>query len=390
MRARVLLLALAACDDHVFPVEEVEVGDGWCGVQEAFAASCLSCHSAALALGDLDLESDAHAAIVGVTSAAYGDVLVAPGDPEGSLLFRKIGGTQAADEGTAMPPTAGLDEATVAVFRDWIAGGADDVCASGGGGGGGGQGVHPEGWAFPDVHGLATKLQTDADCRTCHGERLEGGDLGAGIACDDCHYDEEWEANCTFCHGGVEDTTGAPPEDIDDRSDELSFPPHTVHVTRTIHAPFDCEQCHAKPQDALTPGHLFDDDTPGRAEVAFAGGLSPQGAWDGNGTCSNVYCHGNGRQNGDATVGEQRTCQMCHADATLGGEHGEHLGSDDGPPIVCADCHADVVDTALAIVEPALHVDGEVSVTMATVTRTGDRCTGACHGEAHDDAEHSW
>jgi predicted CxxxxCH...CXXCH cytochrome family protein len=248
--------------------------------------------------------------------------------------------------------------------------------------------VHPEGWAFPDVHGLAVKLQTDVDCRTCHGDRLQGGDLGAGIACDDCHYDDDWEGNCTFCHGGVEDNTGAPPEDIDDRSDELAFPPHTVHVTRTIHAPFDCEQCHRKPQDALTPGHLFDDDTPARAEVAFADGLSPQGAWDGNGTCTNVYCHGDGRVNGDATVGEQRTCEMCHQDAALSGEHDLHLGDADA---VCGECHADVVEGTETILAPGLHVDGAVSVTLpAGMTRTGNRCTGSCHDEDHDDAEYTW
>ena len=404
MRISLLLLALAACDDVIFRVEEGglptgEGGEGWCGVRATFAAQCVQCHAEGGSIGGLDLVTDPHAAVVDVESSEFPDkTLIVPGDPEGSLLFRKITGTQGSDEGTSMPPGQTVDEAVAQVFRDWIAAGADDVCDGGvPTGTGGGQGVHPEGWALPDAHGLATKLQTDIDCRTCHGDQLQGDALGAGIACDDCHQDD-WETTCTFCHGGVENETGAPPEDIDDGVTALSFPAHTVHVEPTIHAAWDCAICHNKPLDALTPGHLFDDSTSGVAEVVFGGDpLAPTGSYDGNGGCSNLYCHGTGLVNGDVGPTETRTCHMCHPDATspeglvddMSGKHDEHVGE-----VPCGECHGEVVEGASTIVAPALHVDGSVSTSfpqpqMQVVDDgAGVRtCTGTCHEEEHPDPD---
>lgn len=64
-----------------------------------------------------------------------GRKLVVAGDPEGSLLYRKMAGTQTADEGGAMPPSGGgpaaaPDPALAAIVRDWIAAGASTVCDS--------------------------------------------------------------------------------------------------------------------------------------------------------------------------------------------------------------------------------------------------------------------
>jgi predicted CxxxxCH...CXXCH cytochrome family protein len=358
-------------------------------VKATFAGSCASCHSAGGAIGGLDLATDPHAAVVDAPSAGSpGEVLVAPGDPEGSLLFRKIAGTQADGEGSPMPPPSGLDPAVVEVFRAWITDGATDACDGGATPTGGGEGVHPDGWAAPDVHGLATKLQTFADCRACHGEELEGTELSAGIGCDDCHA-AGWQTTCTFCHGGELDPTGAPPEDIDDATGEISFPAHPKHVGETIHAAWDCTECHAKPTSALTPGHLFDDDSPAAAEVVFDGGLSAGGAYDGNGGCSNLYCHGDGRRNGAVTASATRTCHLCHPDRTSGegalegmsGDHEDHV--DEG--VACAECHPDVVSLQDTIVAPERHVDGAVAVRLPQgMTQVGSTCTGTCHGEAHD------
>lgn len=132
-----IALLLFACDDTTFPPPPgggTPTGVGWCGVRETFDAECVTCHSAAAALGGLDLETDPHAAIVGVESAGSpGRTLVVVGDADGSLLFRKLAGTQAGDEGGLMPPTGQVSDAVLDLFRDWIEAGADEVCEDSGG-----------------------------------------------------------------------------------------------------------------------------------------------------------------------------------------------------------------------------------------------------------------
>lgn len=380
------LLMLLACDDAIFVGHEggggtVE-GDGWCAVQQVLV-DCTSCHSAGAAAGGLDLETDPHAALVDVVSAAYGEVLVAPGDADGSLLVRKLEGTQASDEGAVMPPTGALDAEVVAVVRQWVLDGADGDCATEPTGTG--ARYHPDDWALPDVHGMAAKFQTEADCRSCHGDQLQG-DLGP--ACESCHG-EGWEVSCTFCHGGVDSTTGAPPEGIDDavdRADQV-YQPHTEHLGpegSVGHAPIDCSTCHVVPTSALFAGHLFDDDTPGQAEVTLSG-LATGGSWSGQ-SCT-VYCHGDGQVDGsiEHTDGP-RDCRSCHPDQTndagwrgMSGRHEDHL--DEG--FVCADCHGLTVDAAGGILDASLHVDGEVQLDLP-VSYLDGTCTGSCHGETHN------
>ncbi len=127
-----LPLVLGACDDTEFGGHEpttavdCETDADWCGVETILDTHCSSCHGGA---GGLDLGDDAHGAIVGVESAGNpGETLVIPGDPEGSLLFRKVRGTQSADEGDIMPPGTGLTTHELALMWEWIEGGATDSC----------------------------------------------------------------------------------------------------------------------------------------------------------------------------------------------------------------------------------------------------------------------
>lgn len=353
--------------------------DGFCAVRRVIRQECVVCHDADGSLGGLDLETDPIAATVNVTSAAFGDVLVVPGDPAASLLWRKVSGTQAADEGDPMPP-GGADAAIADVFRAWIQDGATDACGTTTTTTTPGK-YHPEGWAAFDVHGMATKFQTETDCRTCHGQDLGGGT--SGVACDDCHA-AGWETDCTFCHGGVQSTTGAPPEDIDDNDDPatISFVPHEVHLAARIMAQYDCDQCHVKPTDALTAGHLFDDPTAGEAEVTV-----PNGTYA-NGTCGSNYCHGNGRGfNGTVDKADgPRACDDCHGGArnafTLSGRHADHLAEG----IQCDDCHADAQGND-QIDQPPLHVNGQKDVDPAgsiTWNAANGTCSGSCHFEGHN------
>jgi hypothetical protein len=388
------VLWLGCNDDYLLQepgTDPDELGEGWCAVQKLVDEQCVVCHSAAGRLGDLDLETDAYGTLTtgrsGVTDAPF----VVSGDADGSYLLLKLVGPLGAGEGGTMPPGAALEAATVQLVRDWVNEGADGECS-----------VedtdttvarhHPANFALPAEHGQAAKFQ-DEVCVACHGEDLLG--QGAAVSCDTCHP-AGWRTDCTFCHGDPVDGTGAPPvhlSGVDDGA-QASFVPHRSHTELTsIKAPIACTACHEQPSDVLSLGHLFlGDSTRGEAEVDFTGGLSNLATWDGNGTCSNLYCHGNrGRDNGTMEhTGQVSTCHDCHPDPSSGrtawqngfqGElHEEHLREG----VVCFECHGQTTNAALRIVDPAVHVDGEVQVSLvASMSYAGERCTGACHGETH-------
>lgn len=170
---------------------------------------------------------------------------------------------------------------------------------------------------------------------------------------------------------------------------DISFAAHPVHTASGIARPSACTECHLAPIDVLSEGHIFDS-TPERAEVAFGGGRSPEGTYDGT-TCGTSYCHGDGRGASGVIAKDaaQRTCSDCHAIDGVGmsGEHAKHIADED---LQCRECHATVVDAALTVIGPSLHVDGAREVSFAqggTYDAAIRRCSGlggGCH-----DAE-SW
>lgn len=264
---------------------------------------------------------------------------------------------------------------------------------------------HPPGWADVTAHGPAAKLVAE-DCRTCHGATLTGGTWNNGTSnvatpdCDSCHA-SGWRTNCTFCHGGTDNTSGAPPRDItgETATANLVFKKHTQHVTAgPDHVAFDCVQCHSKPTDALTTNHWFDS-TPGWAEVNFAGGLAVGGTYAGQATgkCMNNYCHGNGQTPGtydqsQATPG----CSTCHgylgnggSIATMSGRHSYHINRG----YTCVECHGATVGSNNKILaDPSKHVNGVADNMFTTSNVTFNagtqRCNGTCHGKSHSNL--SW
>ncbi len=251
------------------------------------------------------------------------------------------------------------------------------------------QGFHPVGFADPEMHSPAMELQR-MDCRTCHGADLSGA---AGPSCDSCHT-AGWRRNCLFCHGAGDTLTGAPPRDLgtSDLSASLSFRAHTRHVTSGVTVAFDCTQCHRKPSDVLDIGHAFDD-TPAKAEVGFSGGLSPEGNYDGGGTCSGLYCHGDGQgPNGSIADGAPpRDCGSCHAGLdsgqsawdAMGGLHAFHLSEGAN----CADCHSATTSDGRSIATLALHVNGlqdvDFSIAGFAFDSQNRSCAGICHNHTH-------
>ncbi len=369
-----------------------DVDQPWCAVRDLVASSCVGCHQAGGEGAALDLSADPHAALVGPPSASIpGLPLVAPGDSGGSVLYlRLIGGGPG-----PMPPDAPVTPAQLAAVREWIDAGAASACDLPPGGADGGDGGdsappgdrhHPDGYADPGVHGLAAKMGEEA-CVDCHGADLTG--QGAALSCDTCHT-AGWRTDCTFCHGGTDEGSGAPPRDLDGSTTGLSFEAHTAHVEGGLHAPFSCEMCHTLPTDALSPGHgLVGDSTPGVAEVRFDLGLSPAASWDGS-SCSDLYCHGyNGLSNGDAAhTDPPKACGSCHPvpssdptdwSARLSGNHDTHLLEG----LACAECHP-TVNSSAEIEDPTLHVNGTADVRMPSgMTLEAGSCTGSCHGETH-------
>lgn len=236
-------------------------------------------------------------------------------------------------------------------------------------------GYHPAGYTDPTLHGADTNLGK-SDCRSCHGAQLQGT---SGITgCDTCHQ-AGWRTNCTFCHGGALETSGAPPRDLvgGTATTALGVGSHNEHVSKTTHPAYACKQCHAAVTDVLTPGHLFDS-TPGKSEVTFSNGLSPNGQYVAPG-CTNLYCHGTGRANGQASSfipNMTPTCQGCHPSSTQSSTHSFHTS------FTCNICHASVVTGSTTIKDPTLHVNGRVDVQLASGTwiSATNTCSGsACH-----------
>lgn len=243
---------------------------------------------------------------------------------------------------------------------------------------------HPEGYGAVEVHGPESNLHKD-NCASCHGGKLEG--CANSPSCDNCHdggHRKDWRKDCVYCHGGADNDAGAPPRDIDGRSDEtsLSFRAHAAHVTPNStagqgrHLAYDCGACHKKPEDALDPGHMYDD-TPEQAEVTFDGGLSKDGTYLGEGSCANLYCHGDVKTPGESKHDDgEMDCKSCHSDAPSTGQHETHT------PLLfwCSECH-DTVDDTPAIRRADQHVNGKVDTAMPDNNMQWDKktCTGTCH-----------
>lgn len=121
----VFAMWLAACDDTTFPAigGGGVVGDTYEDVQKVFEGDCYACHGAASPLGNLDLETDACAAIVDVDASGYDGVLVVPGDSAASVLWSKMANTN--EFGGQMPPAGASAQESIDTVAAWIDAGAD-------------------------------------------------------------------------------------------------------------------------------------------------------------------------------------------------------------------------------------------------------------------------
>jgi len=252
--------------------------------------------------------------------------------------------------------------------------------------------IHPYGYGSPEQHSVEAKLGT-SQCTECHGEDLRGE--GDANSCDQCHSDG-WRSDCTFCHGGDDNNTGAPPRDINGSGSDSSFGAHSAHVISNDHMEYECSECHIQPDNVVYEGHMFDS-TPGVSEIAFNPDLNSSATWS-EGSCSNLYCHSNGQGDlGTVDASDTVECGDCHAGnndsssewVSLSGKHKKHLQEG----LNCSDCHESTINEVGHFTGPDLHVNGEVNVSISSLVYTEaesdgqgrSRCDGACHDKNHND-----
>jgi hypothetical protein len=111
-----LLGLLSACGAPPATLTQVQT--------EVFGVSCVfsACHRGGTPMGSLNLEGGVWSKVVNVTAfGTQGELLVLPGKPESSFLFKKLSGTAPTGR---MPPDQPLDAQRLEMVRSWIADGA--------------------------------------------------------------------------------------------------------------------------------------------------------------------------------------------------------------------------------------------------------------------------
>lgn len=242
--------------------------------------------------------------------------------------------------------------------------------------------VHPDKWLIensPDFHGqfIRNNNWDLKACQQCHGRDYTGGIANTSCLNQACH--PSTPEDCTVCHGGVDNLTGAPPEDLDGNTTTTApgVGAHTVHLAGdSLTVGFDCATCHVVPDSLYASGHV-DSDLP--AEVFFSGLAltdTANAAWDvGRVSCNNTYCHGNWslskEQSGNSFIymadkieGNAASpkwtdpatvvCGTCH-----------NLPPNGHTPFgltACIGCHSAVIDAEGKIIDRTKHVNGMVNV----------------------------
>ena len=204
-------------------------------------------------------------------------------------------------------------------------------------------------------------------------------------------------SECVRCHGGADNLTGAPPFDLDGRTDTslASVGAHTAHVQAgALWVGSDCDACHVKPSSVDSPEHLVAPAAVTWGPLATLGGLSP--VYDrATHQCSATYCHG-GFAGGNAAaavvwtkVGQgEAACGTCHGGPLLTPPSlpTNHFPMASGSTnATCSVCHAETVKTDGTIdVAHGKHVDGAVEVDRAAIHPAGwmDSKSSSFHGAA--------
>ncbi len=118
---------LQSCYKDIGPVEpEGEVPDNGISfgrdIQPIFDQNCINCHPSS---GNLDLRAgNAYNNLVNVDASGYSGKLVVPNDPDNSILYKKIDGSNA--YGSNMPLGGSLSATQINMIKQWITEGAQN------------------------------------------------------------------------------------------------------------------------------------------------------------------------------------------------------------------------------------------------------------------------
>lgn len=206
------------------------------------------------------------------------------------------------------------------------------------------------------------------DCSNCHAAVVAGDDV---TLIDRARHvdgvvDVDVNPSCTSCHGSA---NPAPPRDTTGQvaTTFAGVGAHQAHLETGERArAVPCAECHAVPEEPLSPGHI---DSALPAELAFTGAATAFGAAPvyEQGTCRETACHGavfpKNHQSGGSHVipewtkvdGSQTQCGSCH---------GLPPPRPHPYPTNCSACHENVASDNVSFTHPELHVDGVVTFTV--------------------------
>ena len=123
-----ILASLQSCYKDVGPIEAeggtIDIPDTGVSysqhVQPIYDQNCIICHPAS---SNPDLTTaNSYAETVNVNASGYSGKLVVPGDPESSILYKKIDGSGA--YGSNMPLGGSLSQTQINIIKQWIEEGA--------------------------------------------------------------------------------------------------------------------------------------------------------------------------------------------------------------------------------------------------------------------------
>lgn len=262
---------------------------------------------------------------------------------------------------------------------------------------------HPSEWSgfpLPGFHGTEGLKKGIGECYQCHGHDLSGGITD--VACSECHGGGL--DNCVACHGGLNDSTGAPPYGLRGMIDDtaLAVDAHNSHLNGLLISDgVPCGSCHIVPEHPWDTTHFDFSIYDGTgtidsiAEIIWGDIENAGGLWSRETkSCTNTYCHGNfnyGYTDNSPvwTETDQALCGSCHDDGNdifqMNRGHIFHYYNGVG----CESCHASTVDEGLNIIGPQLHVDGQINIKF--IPDIGTFSDGLCDntGGCHDIVE-SW
>ncbi len=208
--------------------------------------------------------------------------------------------------------------------------------------------------------------------------------------CNKCHG--TGADQCIYCHGGIDNKTGAPPKGLrgETAATTRAVGTHTKHLQGgTLSNGIKCSDCHIVPAVVESPGHYSVDSV---AQIVWSPLSNKSGGatWNRNTlTCALTYCHGN-FSGGTSTTPvwtsfNQAPCGACHDigsnPASLLGLHDTHVI---GQGLGCYQCHNTVVNSSFALIGPSLHIDGIFTVSYAAGPGTYDNTTHNCAPPCHD------